>query len=638
MNVGGPYDALGADVPPSANAFSKEGGSIRRGAVAIIGDGCKFGSYLVNEELVIPRFWAIVKDRETKTNISNNCPLNINISSSGEDCTTLDRNWDGFLTQPCCGLPFNRYLRALARWTNQTGHIFLNSTQQMDCLTWTKNTSSNTFSCGIEKLTSGAGGCSYYSDIDVVNELGNRLKSLRDDCSLMDSDGGLTKGCNQCLKTWGALASKSKNNSMKLEADICRFSMLILLTSQRISDESWIDEFFHCLGDNSLPLVSSRSETRHRTKFKRGKILKSIFTTIIAIAEFLDKRVFKYADLGILIGGIVGLVVIIIIAVWILLKRKNEVKPSSGRYISDGSYSEESSYRKLSLKEIYSATDNLSMSNFIGQGIAGKVYKSILADGQYVAIKHIIKDEQMDTFVREVTSLSHIRHPNLVSLLGHYDGPNECFLVYELCHNGNLSEWLFGKSKYLSWRRRLEIALDCARGLLFLHSYPQGSIVHRDIKPANILLSASFEAKLSDFGLSKIISIGHSYASSEVRGTFGYVDPEYQKNRHVNSYGDVYSFGIVLLQLLSGQRVINLDLQNPMLLSKMAKNLTKGGNIKEFADPKMEGKFSMEAFELILKLALVSIGLKQQRPSMEQVVVKLEEALDLSTRVESVHL
>ncbi|XP_009781336.2 probable serine/threonine-protein kinase At1g01540 [Nicotiana sylvestris] len=549
-------------------------------------------------------------------NISNNCVLNINISSSSEDCTTLDGNWDGFLTQPCCGLPFNRYLQALARWTNQTGHIFLNSTQQIHCLTSMKNTSFDTFSCGIEKLTSGAGGCSDYSEIDIVNELGNILKSLRDDCSLMHSEGGLTKGCNQCLRTWGSLTSKSKNNSMKLEADICRFSMLILLTSQRISDESWIDKIFYCLGDNSLPLVSSvdeiGSETRHRTKFKR--------------------------DLGILIGGIVGLIVIIITAVWILLKRKNEVKPSSGRYISDGSYSEESSYRKLSLKEIYSATDNLSMSNFIGQGIAGKVYKGILADGQYVAIKHIIKDEQMETFVREVTSLSHIRHPNLVSLLGHNDGPNECFLVYELCHNGNLSEWLFGKSKYLSWRQRLEIALDCARSLLFLHSYPQGSIVHRDIKPANILLSANFEAKLSDFGLSKIISIGHSYASSEVRGTFGYVDPEYQKNRHVNSYGDVYSFGIVLLQLLSGQRVINLNLQNPMPLSKMAKNLTKGGNIKEFADPKMEGKFSMEAFELMLKLALVSIGLKQQRPSMEQVVVKLEEALDLSTRVESVHL
>ncbi|MCD9644292.1 hypothetical protein HAX54_032474 [Datura stramonium] len=552
----------------------------------------------------------------SQTNSFNKCVLDINISSSssGLSSTTLDSNWDGFLTHPYCGLPFNRYLRALARWTNQTRLIFLNSTQQRDCLTLMNNNSSDNFSCGIEKLTSGAGGCSDYSEIDIVNELGSRLKSLRDDCRIMDSEGGLTKGCNKCLRTWREIASPLKNDSMKLEDDICRFSMLILLTSQRVSDESWIDKIFHCLGDNSLPLAASSadesgSETRHRTKFK--------------------------TDLGILIVGVVGIVVILIVALWILLKRKTEVKPTSGRY--NESYTNESSYRRLSLKEIYSATDNLSMSNFIGQGIAGKVYKGILADRQHVAIKHIIKDEQMETFVREVTSLSHIKHPNLVSLLGHYDGPNECFLVYELCHNGNLSEWLFGKSKYLSWRRRLEIALDCARGLLFLHSYPQGSIVHRDIKPANILLSASFEAKLSDFGLSKIISIGHSYASSEVRGTFGYVDPEYQKNRHVNSYGDVYSFGIVLLQLLSGQRVINLDLMNPMPLSKMAKNLTKGGNIKEFADPKLEGKFSMEAFELVLKLALTSIGLKQQRPSMEQVVVKLEEALDLSTRVESVH-
>ncbi|KAM3203601.1 hypothetical protein P3L10_031227 [Capsicum annuum] len=366
----------------------------------------------------------------------------------------------------------------------------------------------------------------------------------------MDSGGGLkTKGCNKCSRTWREIA---KNDMMKLEDDIYRFSMLILLTSQRVSDESWVDKIFHYLGDNSLPLASSvddsGNETRRRTKFK--------------------------TDLWILIGGVVGMVLVIIVTLWILWKRKAEVKPSSGSYISDESYSDESTYRRLSLKEIYSATDNLSMSNFIGQALAdkkiercivGKVYKGILADRKHVAVKHIIKDEQMETFVREVTSLSHIKHPNLVSPLGHYDGPNECFLVYELCHNGNLSEWPFGKSKYLLWRRRLEIALDCARGLLFLHSYPEGSIVHRDIKPANILLSSSFEAKLSDC-LSKIISIGHPYASSEVRGTFRYVDPEYQKNRHVNTYGDVYSFGIVLLLLLSGQRVINLDLKKPMPL------------------------------------------------------------------------
>lgn len=137
----------------------------------------------------------------------------------------------------------------------------------------------------------------------------------------------------------------------------------------------------------------------------------------------------------------------------------------------------------ISLKEVYSATNNFSPTNFIGQGIAGKVYKGILRNGEPVAVKHIINDGQVETFVREVASLSEVRHPNLVALLGYCENEeDECFLVYELCHNGNLSEWLFGKEKKLSWTQRLEIAIDCARGLWFLHTYPDGCIVHRDIK------------------------------------------------------------------------------------------------------------------------------------------------------------
>nr|GMD13367.1 probable receptor-like protein kinase At5g59700 [Ipomoea batatas] len=341
--------------------------------------------------------------------------------------------------------------------------------------------------------------------------------------------------------------------------------------------------------------------------------------------------------LWILIGGLVGIIIVILVALWILYQRRAERKTQkTGTVtISMHSFSEEPSSLNISLKEIYSATNNLSASHFIGQGIAGKVYKGVLSNGQHVAIKHIIKDGQMETFVREVTSLSHIRHPNLVALLGHYDGQNECFLIYELCHNGNLSEWLFDKNKVLSWTQRLEIAIDCARGLLYLHTFPEGCIVHRDIKPTNILISANFQGKLSDFGLSKVIDLGNSYASSEVRGTFGYVDPEYQKNRRVNSFGDVYSFGIVLLQLLSGQRVINIDANRPMPLNKMAKNLTKGKNIKEFADPKFGGEYPEGAFEVIFKLALSCTGLKQQRPSMDKVVTTLENALHFSTRDKS---
>ncbi|KAK0574872.1 hypothetical protein LWI29_030330 [Acer saccharum] len=268
--------------------------------------------------------------------------------------------------------------------------------------------------------------------------------------------------------------------------------------------------------------------------------------------------------------------------------------------------------------------------NSLSTGKDGKVYKGKLSNGQHVAVKHITDDGYIETFVREVRSLSHVQHPNLVALLGHCEDNDDCFLVYELCHNGNLSEWLYSIDRVLSWIQRLEIAIDCARGLWFLHTYPEGRIVHRDIKPTNILIDADFQAKLSDFGLSKVMDIGQSCVISEVRGTFGYVDPEYRRNHHVSASGDVYSFGIVLLQLLSGQRVINLNIDKTMPLDKMAKFLMRGGNIAEFADPKLNGEYSFEAFDFVLKLALSCTELKQQRPSMEQVVLNLEKALDIS--------
>ncbi|XP_048138570.1 nodulation receptor kinase-like [Rhodamnia argentea] len=128
---------------------------------------------------------------------------------------------------------------------------------------------------------------------------------------------------------------------------------------------------------------------------------------------------------------------------------------------------------------------------------------------------------------------------------------------------------------------------------------------------------------------------GKAYVSSEVRGTFGYLDPEYQNNRQVNSSADVYSFGVVLLQILSGEKVINLNQKKLMPLDKMAKALVRGGSIADFADPRFEGEYSAEAFNITLQLALSCTGLKQQRPSMEQVVVKLEEALEISIKAKA---
>ncbi|XP_017218306.1 probable LRR receptor-like serine/threonine-protein kinase RKF3 isoform X1 [Daucus carota subsp. sativus] len=545
-------------------------------------------------------FFAITKFGLSETN----CVLDIEYPLSIDNSTCKGGDWDGFLKNSCCESIFNGFLYALGKKANETGKILMTRSEQKECLA---SMNANVFSCGLEKLTNGEGGCSDYSVTDV---LGNDLRKLGQDCEVLGSNDISNTTCPVCSNRLDEISVSANHD--KTETDVCKFAVLITLTSQRIDDVKWVQGLYQCLNQERVALGDQGS-------------------LVLDDKESPGKKPKKFVPgLWIIVGGIVGVTVLLTVALWMWSRKIKKGKLPAGKDAKEDSVSEDSSYSKISIKDVYSATNNLNALNFIGQGIAGKVYKGILPDGQHIAVKHIINDGQMETFVREVTSLSHVRHPNLVEILGHCKGEEECFLIYELCHKGNLSEWLFGKEKTLSWTRRLEIAIDCARGLWFLHTYPEGCIVHRDIKPTNILICSNYQGKLSDFGLSKVIAVDKSYVSSEVRGTFGYVDPEYRMNHRVNSSGDVYSFGIVILQLISGQRVINLDANKPMPLSKMARLVTRGGNIIDFADPKLNGNFSEEAFEFLLKLALTCTGIKQQRPSMEQVFRKLEKALEMS--------
>ncbi|KAK4282439.1 hypothetical protein QN277_013817 [Acacia crassicarpa] len=336
------------------------------------------------------------------------------------------------------------------------------------------------------------------------------------------------------------------------------------------------------------------------------------------------------SDIWLFTGAIIAVLSIITITAYILLRKHSRSANPRNKVLLN---LKDNACPRVPLKEVYSATNHLNEMNVIGEGTFGKVYKGTMTNNQHVAVKHIINDDgSMETFVKEIKNLSHVRHPNLVALLGCCVEGDECFLVYELCPHGSLAEWLFGKNKVLSWMQRLNIAIDTAKGLWFLHTYSQGCIVHRDVKPTNILLGPKFEAKLSDFGLSKVLEVGETYVSSEVRRTFGYIDPEYQSNRHVKSSGDVYSFGVVLLQILSGKKAINLKLKKPMTLNKFAKLLTRDGSITELVDPKLQGEYSEEAFDFTLHLALSCTSLNQQRPSMEQVVKRLEEARQISMK------
>ncbi|WVZ62472.1 hypothetical protein U9M48_012220 [Paspalum notatum var. saurae] len=207
--------------------------------------------------------------------------------------------------------------------------------------------------------------------------------------------------------------------------------------------------------------------------------------------------------------------------------------------------------------ELMQATNGYDKKLLLGTGGAGKVYLGHLPSGQRVAIKKIYRSKKVSEFYAEVAVLAKLRHRNLTTLVGYClggRGGGDHALVYEYMAGGNL--WRALSQGELPWRRRLEVAVDVAEGLAYLHGFREGAVVHRDVKPTNVLLSDSGAAKLSDFGVSRIVPEGGTHVSTEVRGTRGYVDPESFSAGHVSEAADVYSFGVVLLELATGMRAV----------------------------------------------------------------------------------
>lgn len=182
---------------------------------------------------------------------NNTCILDIQLSyTNNSDC--VSGNWGGFINK-CCRVGFDDYLYALGRRANLTGVIFLNSTEQMSCLKSIKEFDNMVFGCGIEKLTSGAGGCSDYTATDIVNKLGNRLNKLAENCKDLSSDGRIDQACTACLRSWEEISGSPANEIKPVnEADVCRFAVLVTLIGNRIDDTRWVQAVFKCLGGQPL--------------------------------------------------------------------------------------------------------------------------------------------------------------------------------------------------------------------------------------------------------------------------------------------------------------------------------------------------------------------------------------------------
>ncbi|CAN6462023.1 unnamed protein product [Victoria cruziana] len=288
--------------------------------------------------------------------------------------------------------------------------------------------------------------------------------------------------------------------------------------------------------------------------------------------------------------------------------------------------------------QIVQMTGNLKKP--IGEGGFGTVFYGRTSKEE-VAVKILAHKSKQGSkeFHTEIALLSRVHHRNLVSFLGYCDEGQNMILVYEFLPKGNLREALSGKTQIsLDWKQRLQIALDAAQGLEYLHSGSRPAIIHTDVKSTNILLNDELQAKLAGFGLSKSDMLdGVSHISSIVAGTPGYLDPEYSATGWLNEKSDVYSFGIVLLEIISGEQPIIVEQSGRSIhLSQWTRGHILKGNHEKVADPNLHGNYNVPSFWMVADMALECTAQKRiERPSMNTVVIALREAISLCNTASS---
>lgn len=320
----------------------------------------------------------------------------------------------------------------------------------------------------------------------------------------------------------------------------------------------------------------------------------------------------------------------------ILPSWKKDGMPSPGRHFRKWKKGSTSSFQRFKYHQIQRATDDFS--TIIGRGGFGTVYKARFDDGLTAAVKrmNMTTRHSQQEFCKEMEFLGRLHHRHLVRLRGFCMKKHERFLVYEYMENGSLKEHLQGctgaESKTpLTWRTRLQIAIDVASALEYLHCYCEPPLCHRDIKSSNILLDDKFMAKVADFGLAHATpdsASGFQQITTDVRGTPGYMDPEYVTTRRLTDKSDIYSYGVLLLELITGRAAV----QDKVNLVEWAQRfLTTEGSMLSMIDPDM--KHTCDIDELKSLLTLVKMCTRKEgrrRPSIQQVVRWLQEKLDLN--------
>ncbi|KAL5575501.1 hypothetical protein UlMin_017200 [Ulmus minor] len=374
------------------------------------------------------------------------------------------------------------------------------------------------------------------------------------------------------------------------------------------------------VGENSNLCTSSPCETKN--KKKNNNIL---------------------VPVGASVGGLVILLLVVATALFGLKRRKKtgvavvNVVPKT----TDDSF-ESNRKRQFTYAEVINITNNFE--RIVGRGGFGTVFHGFIDDTQ-VAVKMLSPSsvQGYQQFQAEVKLLMRVHHRNLTSLVGYCNEGTNMALIYEYMANGDLGQHLSGdgNAQFTSWDIRLQIATDAAQGLEYLHNGCKPPIVHRDVKTANILLTERFQAKLADFGLSRIFQTedGSTHVTTIAAGTPGYLDPEYYLTSRLNEKSDIYSFGVVLLQLITSRPAISRDNENERShISQWVSVQLGNGDINSIVDPRLQGDFDTNSMWKAVEIAMACLSQSAaRRPNMSIVVTELKECLvaELSRRADS---
>ncbi|XP_039010282.1 proline-rich receptor-like protein kinase PERK4 [Hibiscus syriacus] len=281
-------------------------------------------------------------------------------------------------------------------------------------------------------------------------------------------------------------------------------------------------------------------------------------------------------------------------------------------------------------EELIASTNGFSQANLIGQGGFGYVYKGVLPTGKEVAVKSLKTGSGQGEreFQAEVEIISRVHHRHLVSLVGYCIAGGQRMLVYDFVPNKTLEYHLHGKDRLvLDFPTRLRIALGSAKGLAYLHEDCNPRIIHRDIKAANILLDNNFEAMVADFGLAKLSSDNYTHVSTRVMGTFGYMAPEYASCGKLTDRSDVFSFGVMLLELVTGKQPVDDTMDDSLVdwARPLLSRALEDGNFNELVDPRLEMNYNHNEMQRMIACAAASIRHSaRKRPKMSQIVRILE--------------